>query len=136
MKGKFIPITESEPVKLEWGILRWLSRPELTGAEKLVVLEVSLLPGHGHNFHKHPGQEEVIYAIEGTVEQWLEGEKRDLHPGDSIFIPADTVHASFNTSSGKVKLLAILGPAAGAEGYELVDVSGEEPWKTLRSEDL
>ncbi len=132
MKGKFLPISDSEPITLDWGILRWLSQPELNGAEKLVVIEVSLLPGHGHNFHKHPQQEEVIYVIEGSVEQWLEGEKRDLDPGDSIFIPADTVHASFNMSSGNVKLLAILGPAVGDEGYELVDVSDEEPWKSLR----
>ncbi len=132
MKGKFVTLKDSEPVSLEWGILRWLSLPELTAAKQLVVIEVSLLPGHGHDFHKHPQQEEVIYVIEGTVEQWLEGEKRNLLPGDSIFIPADTVHASFNVSSENVKLLAILAPAIGSEGYELVDVSSEEPWNKLR----
>ncbi len=132
MEGKFLTLKESEPVSLEWGLLRWISLPDLTGTKQLVVIEVSLLPGHGHNFHKHPRQEEVIYVIEGTVEQWLEGEKRELSPGDSIFIPADTVHASFNVSSSDVKLMAILGPAIESEGYELVDVSGEDPWKTLR----
>jgi len=43
------------------------------------------------------------------------------------------VHASFNVSATPVKFLAVLGPAIGAEGYELVDVSEQSPWNTLRS---
>jgi hypothetical protein len=42
------------------------------------------------------------------------------------------VHASFNVSDGNAKVLAILGPCIGADGYELVDVSGQEPWAHLR----
>jgi quercetin dioxygenase-like cupin family protein len=132
MSGKFIPAREAERERLDWGGLAWISRPSTTGAKDLVVIEVSLAPGGGHNFHRHPEQEEVIYVIEGKVEQWLRQEKRLLGPGDSIFIPADTVHASFNTTKVNAKLLAILGPCVGQEGYQLVDVSGEAPWKTLR----
>ena len=51
-----------------------------------------------------------------------------LRPGDSAFIGAGVVHASFNVSDRNAKLLAILGPCVGAEGYELVDVSRQEPW--------
>jgi len=131
MLGKFIPAAAAEREKLEWGGLAWLSRPQTTGAKDLVVIEVSLAPGGGHAFHKHPNQEEVIYVISGSVEQWLEKERRTLGPGDSIFIPAATVHASFNKSKSDAKLIAILGPCVGPEGYELVDVSGEESWKSL-----
>jgi quercetin dioxygenase-like cupin family protein len=131
MRGKFIPAAAAEREKLEWGGLAWLSRPQTTGAKDLVVIEVSLAPGGGHAFHKHPNQEEVIYVMSGSVEQWLEKERRTLGPGDSIFIPADTVHASFNKSKSDAKLIAILGPCVGPEGYELVDVSSEMPWKGL-----
>jgi quercetin dioxygenase-like cupin family protein len=132
MSGKFIPAAQADREKLDWGTLAWLSRPTTTEAEQLVVIEVNLSPGHGHNFHKHPEQEEVIYVIEGSIEQWLRQEKRMLNPGDSVFIPADTVHASFNVSSRPAKLLAILGPCVGPEGYQLVDVSGDAPWNALR----
>ncbi len=132
MSGKFIPAAQAEREKLDWGTLAWLSRPTTTEAEQLVVIEVNLSPGHGHNFHKHPEQEEVIYVIEGSIEQWLRQEKRTLQPGDSVFIPADTVHASFNVSSRPAKVLAILGPCVGPEGYQLVDVSGDAPWNALR----
>jgi len=132
MSGKFIPAAQAEREKLDWGTLAWLSRPTTTEAEQLVVIEVNLSPGYGHNFHKHPEQEEVIYVIEGSIEQWLRQEKRMLNPGDSVFIPADTVHASFNVSSRPAKLLAILGPCVGPGGYQLVDVSGDAPWNALR----
>jgi len=132
MSGKFVPSAEAEREQLEWGVLGWLSRPAATGAEVLVVIEVELMPGFGHNFHKHPDQEEVIYVIDGQVEQWLEKSSRVLSNGDSVFIGADVVHASFNVSDKPAKLLAILGPCMGEDGYELVEVFDQEPWKSLR----
>jgi quercetin dioxygenase-like cupin family protein len=132
MIGTFMPAAEAEREQLEWGVLGWLSRPAATGAKQLVVIEVDLMPGFGHNFHKHPDQEETIYVIEGEIEQWLEKNSRNLKPGDSVFIGANVVHASFNVSDKPAKLLAILGPCVGEGGYELVEVFDQEPWKSLR----
>ena len=98
-----------------------------------MIIEVTLAPGQGHDFHKHPQQEEIIYMIEGTVEQWLRDEKQNISKGDVAFVPMDTVHASFNNTDKEVKILAILSPAVGDAGYELEDVSEEEPWNGLRS---
>jgi quercetin dioxygenase-like cupin family protein len=133
MGGKFIPASEAQREQLDWGSLAWCCRPSATGAKELVAIEVTLAPGGGHAFHKHPEQEEVIYAISGQVEQWLERESRTLHAGDAIFIPAGTVHASFNTTDQEAKLLAILGPAVGREnGYRVVEVADQPPWNALR----
>ena len=132
MTGTFM-MSKSTPAEvLDWGQLRWMSHPPSTGAAHLTVIEVTISPGRGHDFHKHPDQEEVIYCISGTVEQWLDTEKRILGPGDSVFIGADVVHASFNVGDTDAQLLAILGPCVGDQGYELVDVAGEAPWKDLR----
>lgn len=132
MRGKFTLGADAQRDQAEWGIMGWLSRPMHTGAAQLVVIEVTLEPGFGHNFHKHPQQEEVIYVIEGVIEQWIEEKNQLLRAGDSAFIGADVVHASFNVSSQPARLLAILGPAVGDEGYQLVDVAAELPWRTLR----
>jgi quercetin dioxygenase-like cupin family protein len=132
MGGKFVIAKETKPEVLDWGRLGWLSNPPSTGARDLTVIDVTLLPGKGHDFHKHPDQEEVIYVVSGMVEQWVDKEKRQLGAGDSAFIPAGTVHASFNTGGSDAKVVAILGPCVGPIGYELVDVSGEAPWNTLR----
>ncbi len=133
MAGMFIPAAQAVREQLDWGSLAWCCRPETTGAKGLVVIEVTLAPGGGHAFHKHPQQEEVIYVIEGEVEQWLDQGKRTLQAGDSVYLPADKVHASFNVSDRPAKLLALLGPCLDVpNGYEVVEVAAESPWKTLR----
>lgn len=131
-KGRFLTAEEIEREYPDWGALGWASRPQDTGSKNLVVIEVTLSPGQGHDFHKHPRQEEILYMIEGTIEQWIEQKKHELKKGDVAFIPENTVHASFNDSDKEVKLLAILGPAVGDAGYELEDVSEEMPWSSLR----
>ena len=132
MSGKFVMAKETPKEANDWGQLQWICNPPGTGAGQLTVIGVTLAPGKGHDFHKHPDQEEVIHVVAGTVEQWVDREKRILGPGDSAFIPADMVHASFNAGTSDARIVAILGPCVGAIGYEVVDVAGEAPWNGLR----
>jgi quercetin dioxygenase-like cupin family protein len=132
MPRTFTIASETTPEILDWGRLRWLCNPPSTGASDLTVIDVTLLPGKGHDFHRHPDQEEVILCVAGTVEQWVDHEKRILSPGDSAFIPADVVHASFNAGDGEAKVVAILGPCRGTIGYEVVEMGAEAPWNELR----
>ena len=131
--SKFILKSETPAEELDWGKLTWLSRPSATGAEHLTVIDIELFPGKGHDFHKHPGQEETITCIEGTIEQWIGDEKKILGPGDSVFVAKDTVHATFNVGDKPAHLMVTLGPCVGAEGYELIDVFEDEPWCNLRN---
>ena len=133
MGGKFVPAAEVTREQLDWGSLAWSCRPADTKAIDLVVIEVTLAPGGGHAFHKHPNQEEVIYCIEGEVEQWLDRQMRVLRPGDAVFISPDVVHASFNVSQSPAKMLAILSPCMDQQnGYDVTEVADQEPWKGLR----
>jgi quercetin dioxygenase-like cupin family protein len=132
MNGRFVLSTDVARETLDWGQLGWISRPAMTEAQTLTVIEVTLEAGHGHNFHKHPDQEEVIYVMSGQIEQWLETDKQILKAGDSIFIKPDVIHASFNTGSETARLLVSLGPCTGPDGYELVDVADQAPWNALR----
>src|ERR1700674_562254 len=98
MIGKFISSTEVKREELEWGSLAWFSSRAASNSKNLVVLEVTLSPAGGHNFHRQPNQEELIYVIEGEIKQWVDLEKRMLRPGDSAFNGADVVHLAFNVS--------------------------------------
>lgn len=109
----------------------WLCRPEIANCKDLQVCRAVLPPGEGHNFHTHPELEEVIYVLAGQVEQWVEKERKLLNPGEVAVIPTGVVHATFNSTQQDAVILAILSPAA-AKGPFAVDVSGEEPWKSLR----
>lgn len=132
MKGRFIPAGDVEWEQLEWGELGWISRPTFTGAQDVTVIEVSLKPGFGHDFHKHPDQEEVICVLSGEIEQWLEQDQQVLSAGDAIFIGAGVVHASFNVGSEPARLMVTLGPCAGEDGYVSVEVADQAPWNGLR----
>jgi quercetin dioxygenase-like cupin family protein len=133
MSDRFRIAREIESTKEPWGNCRWVSHPPSTGSRFVTVVDALLRPGQGHSFHKHPGQEEVIYVVGGTLEQWVEQEKRLLGPGDAVFIPADMVHASFNASSADVRMIAMFGPSLGAEGQETIDVADQAPWRGLRA---
>ena len=114
-----------------WGSMAWISRPSTTGASDLMVAEVEFAPGGFHNFHFHPGQEEVLYVLEGEVEQWVDQEMR-LSAGDSAFVGTDVVHASFNVNDGPSRILVVVGPCVPPDGYVAVEVSDAVPWSPLR----
>jgi quercetin dioxygenase-like cupin family protein len=131
MDGKFIIAKETKLDALDWGRIRWICSPASTGAAQLTIVEGSLIPGKGHDFHKHPHQEEVLFVVSGRIEQWIDKEKRLLGPGDAAFVPPDAVHASFNVGDSEAKIIAIFGPCIG-DGFEMIDMAGEAPWNSLR----
>jgi quercetin dioxygenase-like cupin family protein len=117
-----------------WGSMAWISRPSTSGASDLMVAEVEFAPGGYHNFHFHPGQEEVLHVLAGEVEQWVDREMKLLGPGDSAFVGRDVVHASFNVASGPSRILVVVGPCVPPDGYVAVEVADAEPWRSLRKE--
>ena len=132
MSGRFITQQDIVHYSFDWGEAGWVSRPELTGSRALCVMDVTLAPGAGHPFHRHPDQEEIIWVREGRIEQWLEQDKHELGPGEAIYIDKDVVHGSFTLGGEPAKLTVILSPTAGDGGYEVIDVFEDEPWASLR----
>jgi quercetin dioxygenase-like cupin family protein len=131
--GKFIKLAAIEHEQYDWGDVGWRCFPR-TGAEQIVVMDVTLEPGGGHDFHRHPGQEEMIIVKRGRITQYLERESTTLEVDDSVFIDADQVHASFNEGDEPALLQVIIAPSLReGTGYGLVDVSAEEPWAGLRA---
>lgn len=130
--SKFVMSSEVTREELDWGGMAWLSSPSVTGSSHLTVVDASFAVGQGHEFHRHPKQEEMIVVISGVAEQWIGEEKRILRAGDAAHIDPNVVHASFNIGDGELKILAILGPCVSESGYEIEEVENEEPWCNLR----
>jgi quercetin dioxygenase-like cupin family protein len=98
-------------------------------------MDVTLEPGGGHDFHRHPGQEEVIIVKRGRIVQYIEQEPATLGPGDSVYLDEGVVHASFNDGDETAHLQVVIGPSLGGDtGYGLEDVSAQEPWSTVRAQ--
>jgi quercetin dioxygenase-like cupin family protein len=128
----FVKQSGVEQEQFDWGTIGWRCRPANTGSKHLVVMDVTLEPGEGHAFHRHPGQEEVIIVTQGRITQYLEHDSATLERGDSVYIDEDMVHASYNDGDETAHLQVVIGPSLGAGGYGLVDVSTEEPWASIR----
>jgi quercetin dioxygenase-like cupin family protein len=131
--SKFVMRGDVATEEFDWGSAGMRCAPPGTGCESFVVMDVRLDPGFYHAFHKHPDQDEMIIVKSGRVEQWLEGERSELGPGDSVYIDKDVVHGSYNTGAEPAELQVVLAPAIGDGGYVAVDVSAEEPWASMRS---
>ena len=130
--SRFVKREDVEQERFDWGTIGWRCRPANTGARRLVVMDVTLEPGEGHQFHRHDGQEEMIIVTRGSITQFLERDSTTLGPGDSIYIDEGVVHASYNAGDETAHLQVVIGPALGEDGYGLVDVSADEPWVSLR----
>jgi quercetin dioxygenase-like cupin family protein len=128
---RFVGVDDAELETQVTGLHHWLSKPGLTEAEQLVLCRVYMPAGEGHQFHRHPALEEIIYVLNGTAEQWVGEERRLLGAGEMAHIPKDLIHATYNGGEDTLEFLAILSPAV-YDGPFAIDVFDEEPWRSLR----
>jgi quercetin dioxygenase-like cupin family protein len=57
--------------------------------------------------HRHPGGEEIIYVLEGSLEYTVDGRSPVIvNAGEVFFVPADTVHAVRNVGTDDAAELA------------------------------
>ena len=57
-----------------------------------MTIKVTLKPGHSMNYHSHQERDEVWVVISGTGETIVDGERRDVAPGDVILLKANQRH--------------------------------------------
>lgn len=99
----------------DWGALKWMSTPDVTGGERFSAGVVKLEPGKGHERHTHPDSDEILYAIHGEGEQEVADETRDIRAGDVVYIPEGVEHGTINTSWDPLILLVLYAPPGPEE---------------------
>ena len=84
-----------------------LLRRDLSGSgRELIQVRVDFDRGAAFGKHTHPG-DEVAFVLEGSLEYQIEGGAvATLGTGESLFIPAGTIHAARNVGNGKASELA------------------------------
>lgn len=131
MTKRFVRASDAIRENFDGRVNRWLCQPGQTDAKDLAVIEATFAAGEGHDFHTHPEFEEAIYVLAGRIEQWVGEQRQVLEAGDLAHIPMGLAHATFNVGDGPARILAILSPGK-CNGPGLVDVSQEEPWRSIR----
>lgn len=106
----FIEPDDVESLVFDWGILKWMSTPEVTGGERFSAGMVKLEPGKGHERHTHPDSDEILFVIRGEGEQEVADETREIEAGDMVFIPEGVEHGTVNTGWEPLLLLAVYAP--------------------------
>jgi quercetin dioxygenase-like cupin family protein len=67
--------------------------------------------------HSHDAFEETIYGLEGVCTWTIDGQARELGPGESVCIRRGQVHGFENPGSADAKFLAIATPGVLGPAY-------------------
>jgi oxalate decarboxylase/phosphoglucose isomerase-like protein (cupin superfamily) len=102
-----------EKLVFDWGSIKWLSEPRVTGTARFTMGVVLLEPGKGHVRHNHPGCEEILYVVSGQGSQMIDTGVEMWEPvqaGDMVHIPPDIFHSTVNIGWEPLKLIAVYSP--------------------------
>lgn len=107
---RFVQPDDVETIQLEWGSLKWMNAPNVTGSEGFSAGVVVLEPGKGHERHTHPDSEEILYFLSGEGEQTVADDERSVSAGEMVYIPSGVEHSTVNTSWEPLRFIAVYCP--------------------------
>jgi quercetin dioxygenase-like cupin family protein len=75
--------------------------------------------------HSHSNNEEIIYCLEGTLRCSVDGEVRDIKPGEWSYTARGVVHGFSNPHDRLARVLVVLTPDIGAQYFrDVAEVFG------------
>jgi mannose-6-phosphate isomerase-like protein (cupin superfamily) len=87
------------------------------------LAEARLPAGGATQEHYHPRTEEIYYITHGRGRMRIEGEEREVGPGDAIAIPPGRRHKLWNIGSEPLRLLCCCAPAYEHEDTVLTEAA-------------
>ena len=102
---------------VDWGKTKNIFGPENVGTKYLKINITEYSPGTEHKLHRHPGQEEVIFVLEGEGITRTEDGDKPISAGAFVFVPANTDHATINVLKDRpMKAIIIKSPPEEGKG--------------------
>ena len=86
------------------------------------LAEARLTVGGSTQEHYHVRTEEIYYITNGTGRIRIDGESRDVKPGDAIAILPGQKHKLWNTGTETLRLLCCCAPAYEHEDAVITEV--------------
>ncbi len=86
------------------------------------LAEARLPAGGSTQEHYHVRTEEIYYITHGAGRIRLDGETRDVKPGDAIAIPPGCRHKLWNTGTETLRLLCCCAPAYENEDTVITEI--------------
>jgi quercetin dioxygenase-like cupin family protein len=102
----------------------------LDSNDRLLFIEIEILPEAGPPMHAHPCHE-VFYVLDGEMEfTAVDGDERysvRASAGSTISIPDKVFHAYRNVGSGKAKMVCATSPAGLEQFFEDLGLPVTDP---------
>ena len=79
----------------------------------ILFFEIVLRPGAYGGYHRHKGNEEIVYVVSGKMENFQDGSRCILEAGDAILVKSGQAHAVRNVGDEDLKVLGSIAPRKG-----------------------
>ena len=109
----------TKSVKIPGGTMTWLMEDAIYPGIGVSMAEMTVDPGETSELHSHDNCAEIIYIMEGQVEQRIGKNWKKLEAGDKCVIPINHAHQTRNMGMETVKMLIVY--TAGHRGYQKLD---------------
>ena len=94
---------------LDGSTIRVLLDARAGGAFKQSLAEATLAPGAGTRRHYHARTEEIYVVLGGSGRMEVDGDERDVEPGDAILIPPCAWH-EIKAADAELRFLCCCAP--------------------------
>lgn len=111
-------------ITLDGSEIRELAGRVSLPAAKQSLAEATVPVGGATTEHYHRVTEELYFFTAGRGRLRVDGEERDVRPGDCVVLPPGAVHKLWNTGEEPLRLLCCCAPAYTHEDTVLTE---EEP---------
>ena len=109
-------MTQQDAIKVGQLSIRYLIDGSASGG--MGLFELTVPPGSNvPPPHSHSKNDECIYLLEGTLRYSVDGNTRDLGPGDWMFSPKGSLHQFSNPHTETARALVIQTPDIGAQYF-------------------
>jgi mannose-6-phosphate isomerase-like protein (cupin superfamily) len=95
---------------LDGSTIRVLLDARAGGAVEQSLAEATVAAGASTQRHHHARTEEIYVVVAGTGLMEVEGEEREVGPGDAILIPAGARHQIRADAAGELRFLCCCAP--------------------------
>jgi quercetin dioxygenase-like cupin family protein len=85
----------------EWGQLVWMVSGPLGNSQTMTFGRCYIHAGSANPRHYHPNCDEILHVLTGEIEHSLGDETIRMGAGDTISIPAGTLHNARNVGAGE-----------------------------------
>jgi mannose-6-phosphate isomerase len=98
---------DTTPAGLETDKRPWGSYTVLDDEATFKVKRIEVLPGKRLSYQRHARRSEHWFIVDGTAVVTLNGERRQVSPGDAVDVPVGTDHRIENASDALVVFVEV-----------------------------